>query len=267
MSIYKWATEISDALQQSTSLSGVYVWDELIWPTSSWKYSSVLYSSSSGTITHYWGDSYWEIKLTDWTTTITIADRNVWATTYYTYGAGLSQANCGCYFQWWNNYGFPFTGSASTISTSSTQVDASSYGPGNYYKRRIFIKQVGSWDSSNNDNLRWDTTNTDEARQWPCDSWYHVPTVTELQNLWTLVQSITQATTWAQLRDYCLFPFVGSRSWYDAAIYGNGDWGYYWTSSPRDSYASYVYLDSTSVNTNTRNRRANGVCIRPFKNS
>jgi hypothetical protein len=38
--------------------------------------------------------------------------------------AGIGEDSYGHHFQRGNNYGFPFTG---TISTSSTQVDASSY--------------------------------------------------------------------------------------------------------------------------------------------
>lgn len=94
----------------------------------------------------------WIISLSaDGTTWMTIADKNLWATTVFNYGDTLSQANCWNYYQWWNNYGFPFTW---TVTTSSTDVDVSAYWPWNYYTSSTFITQ-GAWDSPRNNNLWW----------------------------------------------------------------------------------------------------------------
>lgn len=82
-------------------------------------------------------------------------DKNLWATTVYNSGDTLSQANCGNFYQRWNNYGFPWTWN---VTTSSTQVDASSYWPWNYYESDIFITLIGDWSSVQNDNLRWGVT-------------------------------------------------------------------------------------------------------------
>ena len=89
------------------------------------------------------------------TTRITIADKNLWATTVWNNWDTLSEANCWKYYQRWNNYWFPFTWS---VTTSSTKVDASSYWPWNYYSRNVFVTIATSpysWDSSNNQDLRW----------------------------------------------------------------------------------------------------------------
>ena len=86
---------------------------------------------------------------------ITIADKNLWATTVYNEWDTLSEANCWKYYQWWNNYGFAWTG---TVTTSSTQVDASNYWPWNYYSNSTFITVSTSpydWASVQNDNLWW----------------------------------------------------------------------------------------------------------------
>ena len=88
---------------------------------------------------------------TNW---ITIADKNLWATTVYN-GDTLSQANCWNYYQWWNNYGFPRTW---TVTKSSTKVDASNYWPWNRYSSSTFITVSASpydWSSVQNDNLWW----------------------------------------------------------------------------------------------------------------
>ena len=75
--------------------------------------------------------SLWVISLSsNWTTRITIADKNLWATRIYQDWEELSQANCWWYFQWWNNYMFPFTWD---ITTSTERVDASDYWPYYYW--------------------------------------------------------------------------------------------------------------------------------------
>ena len=124
-------------------------------PTSSW---TTLFDGSwiaaGAWIFHNTTD--WVISISsDWTNWITIADKNLWATTVYNDGDTLSQANCWNYYQRWNNYGFPRTWS---VTTSSTQVDASNYWPWNYYNSSTFITRSSSpydWSSVQNDNLRW----------------------------------------------------------------------------------------------------------------
>ena len=95
----------------------------------------------------------WLISITsNWTTWYTIQDKNLWATTVYNNWDTLSEANCGKYYQWGNNYWFPSTWS---ITTSSTQVNAQNYWPWNYYSSSTFIIWSNNWSSVSNDNLRW----------------------------------------------------------------------------------------------------------------
>ena len=64
----------------------------------------------------------------------------------------------GSYYQWGNN------ADVTSASTSGTQVNASGYGPGNYYNSAIFITSA-DWSSVQNDNLWGNTANTSIARQ------------------------------------------------------------------------------------------------------
>ena len=100
----------------------------------------------------YHNSTLWLISISgDGTTRYTIADKNLWATQVWNNWDTPSEANCGKYYQRWNNYWFPRSWS---VTTSSTQVDASSYWPWNYYSSSTFI--IGSWrDSSGNWNLWW----------------------------------------------------------------------------------------------------------------
>ena len=120
-------------------------------PTLSW---TKLYWTSIESWWIFWNSVDWLISLSsDWQTWITIADKNLWATTVWNNWDTLSEANCGWYFQWGNNYMFPFTWTIANQST--TQVNANNYWPWNYYSSDTFIKYNWSWDSSDNWNLRW----------------------------------------------------------------------------------------------------------------
>ena len=83
----------------------------------------------------------------------TIMDKNLWATAVYNYWDTITDANCGYFYQWGNNYWFAHSW---TVTTSSTKVDASNYWPWNYYSSSTFI----TWNdrsSVQNDNL-WGAT-------------------------------------------------------------------------------------------------------------
>ena len=124
--------------------------DKAVKPDNSW---TTLYDGSSVTsgawVFH--NATLWLISVSwDGSTWITIADKNLWATTVYNNWDTLSESNCGWYFQRWNNYMFPFTWS---VTTSSTQVDASAYWPWNYYNSSTFITYSGRRDTTDNADL------------------------------------------------------------------------------------------------------------------
>jgi hypothetical protein len=99
----------------------------------------------------YHNSTLWLISIKNWNNWITIADKNLWATTVYNSWDTLSESNCWKFYQWGNNYWFSYTWAT---TTSSTAVDASSYWPWNYYSSSTFIT-TSPRDSSNNANLRW----------------------------------------------------------------------------------------------------------------
>ena len=126
--------------------------DSPVIPTSSW---TVLYQWSWNAWIYH-NAAEWLISISsDWTTWITIQDKNLWATTVYNYWDTLSVANTGNTFQWWNNYPFPSTSSSESITTSTTQVDTTWYWPWNYYSSSTFIEISWDWSNPANNNLRW----------------------------------------------------------------------------------------------------------------
>ena len=144
--------------------------DGVVNPISSWStlksWWTWLYHSGSN---NYWiahNSSDWIISLSsDGTTWITMADKNVWATTVYNNWDTQTEDNCGKAYQRWNNYWFPITGTSWAISWP---VDASAYWPWNYYSSGFVITNYSAsynWDSSYNKNLRWWVT------QWTTEEW------------------------------------------------------------------------------------------------
>lgn len=139
----------------------------------------------------YWNQNLWLISYTingvDW---FTITDKNLWASQVYEYWDTKSQSNCGTFFQWGNNYWFPFWDTSITKDTDTVEVTW--YWPSNYYSRNVFVyKDTPIWASASRcisfvdtdrvTNLWGEITNTFVARKWPCNDWYHVPTPSELQ--------------------------------------------------------------------------------------
>lgn len=223
---------------------------------------------ANATITH--DTTNGEITMQNGQWSFTIQDKNLWATNVYDWWDTLDEYNCGYLYQWWNNNWFSSDASA-TISTSNVQVDASTYWPWNYYTGTDFIIEYEDWSSVSNDNLWWDTTDTDAARQWPAPSWYHVPSATEWENFVNMYMTIKPSETDGEsFATYFHMPFAGYRNYSYASLYDQGSNGYYWSSSPSSAssnYARSLYLDSSNVYASSSNHRASARSIRCFKNS
>ena len=200
----------------------------------------------------------WIITISDWTTKITILDRNLWAMSMGTWCKDSSwEGIClgwddtyGYHFQWWNNYWFP---SSWIILTSSTMVNSLWYWPGKYYSWDAFIIGSTGWDISDNWNLRWwveddnDFDVNDESwkvnnaseRQWPCPAWFHVPSVWEWEKLSSMFEN------WLDMHKELLIPFAGFRN-HNSEVSDMGFDANYWSSSPSFSGYSptfYIYSD------------------------
>lgn len=226
----------------------VYPWKKLI--TTAWIYHS---------------PSLWLISISsDWTNWITMSDKNLWATTTYNVGDTMSQENCWNFYQRWNNYWFPFNMS---VSSTTTKVNASNYWPWNYYSSSTFIidksnewlNSKGFWDTSYNTNLRWNTTNTNIARQWPCPSWWHVPQINELL-------AATRQTS-----DLVKLPWMWRIWWYNKTKIHS--WFVEYRASDVDNnfttyWAKHLYSGTSSDDpVYTVSWPAEWMPIRPFKNT
>lgn len=208
----------------------------------------------------YHNSDLWLISLSsDGSNWITIADKNLWATQVYNDGDTLSEANSGKYYQWWNNYGFPFTWAT---SRSSTKVNASSYWPWNYYSSSTFITSSASsdayWDSSSNSDLRWWTTWTNVAMQWPCDTWFHIPSKDNFESLLTVMSSLSLSDL-----SYLKIPNTWYLHW--DWVTRNSTTEIFLFTSTRNSWL-YAYTYRWYNNTVTTRYSWYWTPIRPFKN-
>jgi len=154
-------------------------------PTSSWttlydwssvaSWAWVFYNTTDGLIS----------VSGDWQTWYTIMDKNLWATTVFNQWDTVNDANSGYFYQWWNNYWFAHSW---TVTTSSTQVDASNYWPWNYYSSSTFIarsEKTYDWSSVQNDDLWGGVT-------WQTVSWNLVV----WDKLYKIVISTTAPASW-----------------------------------------------------------------------
>lgn len=214
----------------------------------------------------YHNTDLWLISLSsDGITRYTIADKNLWATTVWNSWDTLSEANCWKYYQRWNIWGFTWNW---YDSMSRWQVNAQNYWPWNYFNNSTFRTSYMNWDSSNNTNLRWNTTNTNVARKWPCPSWYHIPTKDErwiIYSIWTALGG--DSSDWTNFGISLKLPFA----WYRSLNYvTSSQWAYCicWTSSPyNDGYNSYALkFGTSSINSEATTYRSEWHSIRPFKN-
>jgi len=248
-------------------------------PTSSW---TIIYGTL-GWAWIFWNQTEWIISITsNGATWYTIQDKNLWATSVYNNGDTLSEANCGKYYQRWNNYWFAWTWS---VTTSSTQVNAQNYWPWNYYSGSTFITWNNDWSSVHNDNLRWwisqwTSTKTvsqelknayiweyvpNFATQWPCASWFHVPLQTEWQWLKTIMDWLG-LTTWDGWKINLHMPFAWHRDFdYSGRVLEQWQWGDYW-SWDGTTYSGHVKLYPSVIEINNSIRWP-WFSVRWFKNT
>ena len=255
----------------------IFLWEDLVWPKP---------AQPVQTVWAYWNEQLWLISLvfgmSNWEPradmTMTIADKNLWATTARSYWDTITAANAWNFYQWWNNYGFPFNGSP---TTSSTLVNASTYWPSNPYSSSTFItvswNTYADWSTDHNNDLRWYVS---WNRQWPCPSGFHIPTVSEREainffwwsSLWRWTYSSSGEYTWSTFFEYLKLPCA----WYyncDSTFVAPSTYGvwHYWTCQAEGSSTSTAYVNYALANLRWDMESKLGKVIwwtiRPFKDT
>lgn len=211
--------------------------------------------SGSGWAWIFWKSALWLISISaNGTTRYTIADKNVWATSVWSYGDALSAANCGNYFQRWNNYPYWWTW---TPSSTYSAVDAASYWPWNYYSSSTW-STARPREVSANPNLWWSIS----WLKWNVKSLY----------LWT-TKVRPKREPWANTVAY--YPLTATTTINDkkptGTKYNLTNWGnvafgtYQWVSCAYFNGTSNSKLYNTSVSFSAYPTQT--VCFRVYINS
>lgn len=272
--VVRYHTDGSDGISCATGWTKYTCWYYTIHCfTSNW-FFCICDAVSPWYITTPWiyhSPSLWLISMSrDGTTRYTLQDKNLWATSYNV----SSTDSYWCMYQWWNNNPFPSTWCVTNRTT--TKVDTTGYWPWNYYCRDCFVYDSSScncdWSNPSNDNLRWNTTNTYIARQWPSPDWYHVPTSSDILNMINTMKCIKW---WDLTADDVIKFLCMPKAWYRS--YNNGctitcGWACFTlrTSSINTSwqYPNWMVYTQTWPNSNWYyNRRWTWLPIRAFKNT
>lgn len=257
MSIYIWWTKVKEVYVWPNKLKEVYVGWTKVRPTiidRPWIYHN---------------PTEWLISISkDWTNWITIADKNLWATQVYNNWDTLKAANVWNVYQRWNNYWFPYTWSITVVTWT---INASSYWPWNYYSSstfRYYQTWYGYWDSSENANLWWDTTNTKEARRWPCQEGFHIASKSEWWNLISIMTALW-LTSQTSRCNYLKIPKNWYRRWNDGwTVIWLNSWTYIWASTPSSTWShSYDIAIQSSISNEDTSGRSSCLVIRPLKNT
>jgi hypothetical protein len=232
-----------------------YAWDGGFWSgtvvTNSKTYHRQVLCIHDAVVvsTYPWCDTP---DITVWAYTISAC--NVWTNT-----ASTAYNDAGWYwelFQWWNNAWIK------TAWTSPTQISVSNID--STYTSATFIYDTPDWNTTENDNMWWDTTDTDEARIWPCEVWYHVPTNSE----WAWIHTAWWWwTNWLNMSNALKMPMAGARNYSSADLNINGSYGGYWSTSLIGSAAYRMYFGSTYISPSASSFRAHGYSVRCFKDS
>ena len=186
----------------------------------------------------YHNPTLWLISYSsNWSTWYTIADKNLWASSV--------QWNWYMY-QRWNNHWWTST----PANKSSTKQDPTWYWPWNYYDNDLFITwsyRWTWWGSTWNANLWWNTTGTSAARQWPCQSWFHIWTSSEFNTIANIVIWLVWSNQADDCKQYFLMPSsykTISYDWYVSSYDKNNLW---WCSdwNCTERWWKYVHIYTT----------------------
>jgi len=279
---------------------------------------TLLFPVTSAT-SSYIHERGWTISICDpssnWTKCITMQDRNLWATT----NDITSTGSYWYHFQWWNNHGFlpcldgylcqrfPWW------ERTWWMIDCGWYSPTTPLDDDVFrIWWYGDYCSSINDNLRWWSGDSQENnwwydeswnvainvedRQWPCDTWYHVPSIWEWSQVlkywaanytWEWNELVVSSNDGISLFNTISNPskvilavvtrfqedfkisLAGRRHYWLAWVLNVGESAYFSSSSPDidNWYVRYLRLYSSGVYADDYGNRAYANSVRCFKNS
>lgn len=247
-------------------------WQQQSWTKILTEPKSISYKLATG-IEVWHNTQLWLYSFTQdyWNTWTTIADKDLWANYIG------QQWNV---FQRWNNHEFPYSG---TITTSSTTLNIDNYWPLNPLDSSTYISKTSAslapysttystspytyWK-----DLWWWATGTDIAKQGPCDSWRHVPSQAEMNNLLNFLYNLKWGAVYEQdVANWLFLPCAGSLGYGDALPLNQWVTIRYWTSDLYNSSDRRGYFLSNGNGGSDvvigYTQSSSAFSIRPFSNT
>lgn len=236
------------------------------------------YSSDTGNISIYPGCDSPDIMLGTWQIW---AACNVWATKAYTWititDCWGSSSDCDSairntiwsYFQRWRNT--DITATASWVWPVSSETNTKFYynlsSPYDWLSTPN--PNLWWWSISDTATINWQTDNT--LRQWPCATWYHVPSAKDWCDAMKLITSSLTCNNSPQANTLVVstikLPLAGTRDGSSTNYYYQGSWWAYWSSSPSSTTLTFTpYFNSTTLYPLLWYNRWYGNSIRCIKN-
>lgn len=245
-------------------------WNLLQWFTSTW--NKICIATPVSQSTYPWCDSK-DIVLSNWQIW---ASCNIWSSIAWTWTSSYWDL-----FQWWRNISFPISWAITTVTWPLTAAAAAS--TVNYI---INWNAPNDWLTPKNDNLWWWSWTTELVwtyqsvsssnqvlMQWPCKSWYHVPTLKEWCDAITTINPSLACNTSSFQNDTLVASTLKiSLAWSrDANPWQSNAtiWflGGYLTSTPYINYGRFILFSSSQIITLTNTwYRAWWTSVRCLKN-
>ncbi len=195
-------------------------------------------------------------------------------------------------YPWCDNEDITFgiyTISACNVWTNIAWTSASSYGDHFQFGRNVTYPTWTNWNvwytydwkspggadswSANDwwvyESVKWTATyqNSNSASQtlmqWPCATWYHIPTDVEWNGILVAWGWWSNGTN---MMNAIKLPFAGYRGASNAILGGQGSSALYWTATPTDAYSYRFSFNASSISPSTSSYRWDGFSIRCFKN-
>ena len=263
-------------------------------------------SRDANNIVYYWNDGeIWTITIKDpdWTQIITIMDRNLWAMS----DDINNVSSYWYYFQRWNNH--PIENSTETVTPIAEKPEYKNYWPwhswngtddhiiaNNDYDYWSWFNYIGDtqikhydwlwwwygdyWDTVENVWIWWWLKNWD-LRQWPCPTWYHVPSAWERNALAAyyynaknptatkkVVTTLNSSFSEPTFRVAFKLPLAGRRNSTTAKTQFIGQW-FYLSSSPLSNNSNSMrrlrMSNTSDVNPSDSGYHWDGFSLRCFK--
>ena len=264
------------------------------WYTQSWQNNEWWEEFDPETSTETVAYAKWlpfnDLTISLWDLTFTIMDRNLWAKKFYESPISpqwnYDEETLWLYYQRWNNYwinGYWNNSDYINSKFDSNRKDVNDFWPWNYFYHNKYIQEnnISSWHTETNRNLWWENWELDKDRQWPCPKWYHIPKISEFENLIKEYNKRKVSDEWVEFcsnynftaNNFCFAVKLHIPiAWYIANKKIYNKWSYLWlrsTTTQENDYSNansrYFFIRDSDNSIAAKNTMTNKIQAYPLR--